>query len=110
MPTAEQTHVRSVYLTFPDVDSALSTARTLVEERLVACVNVLPRATSVYRWEEKVVSEEEVVAFAKTTADKVPAVVDRVGELHPYDVPCVVALAVTGGAAPYLEWVGEETS
>lgn len=101
--------VRSIYLTFPDEETATKIARTLVEERLVACVNVLAQAVSVYRWDSRVVSEAEVVAFAKTTADKVEALSARVSELHPYAVPCVVALAVTGGAAPYLDWVAAET-
>jgi len=103
------TETRSIYLTFPDEDTAISIARTLVEERLVACVNVLPRGTSVYRWQEKVVSEQEIVAFAKTTADKVAALSARVAALHPYDVPCVVALVIDAGSAEYLAWVAAET-
>src|SRR5690606_8407206 len=97
------------YLTFPNEDTALAIARTLVEEHLVACVNVLPRATSVYRWEEKIVAEEEVVAFAKTSADRIEELTRRVVELHPYDVPCVVALDVAAGATDYLGWVEAES-
>lgn len=109
MPTSQTNQIRSLYLTFPNADSALSIAQKLVDERLVACVNVLPRATSVYRWEGNTLSEEEVVAFAKTTADRVAAVVSRVEELHPYDVPCVVALKVTEGSGAYLDWIAAET-
>lgn len=102
--------IRSIYLTFPDVDTALSIARTLLDERLVACVNLLPRATSVYRWEGRVETQEEVVAFAKTSADRVAALSARVAELHPHEVPCVVALDVMGGSLAYLDWVATETS
>ena len=101
---------RSVYLTFPDVDTAMSIGQTLLTERLIACLNVLPRATSIYRWEGQIVSQEEVVAFAKTTADRLAALSDRVAELHPFEVPCIVALDVVGGLPTYLQWVADETS
>lgn len=101
--------IRSVYMTFPDLDSAASVARHLVDERLAACVNLLPRGVSVYRWEGQVNTEEEVVAFAKTTADRVDALVTRVKELHTYEVPCVVALPVTGGLPAFLAWVAADT-
>ena len=109
MPTSQTNQIRSLYLTFPNTDSALSIAQKLVDERLVACVNVLPRATSVYRWESNAVTEEEVVAFAKTTADRVAAVVSRVEELHPYDVPEIVTLAPEAVWPAYAQWAVDET-
>jgi len=109
MKTRSGDEIRSLYLTFPDADSALSIARKLVDERLIACVNKLPRAKSVYRWESEIVNQEEVVAFAKTVAEKVDAVVSRLEELHPYEVPCVVVLAVSGGTLPHLQWVRSQT-
>lgn len=102
--------LRSVYMTFPDLESATTVAKHLVDERLAACVNLLPRALSVYRWEAVVRSEEEVVAFAKTTVEKVEAVISRAAELHPYEVPCVVALAPTAALPAYADWVAAETS
>lgn len=101
--------IRSVYMTFPDLDSAASVARHLVDERLAACVNLLPRGLSVYRWEGQVSTEEEVVAFAKTTADRLDALIARVKELHSYELPCIVALPVAGGLPEFLTWVVEET-
>lgn len=101
--------LRSVYMTFPDLDSATSVARHLVDERLAACVNLIPRAVSVYRWEGQVLTEEEVVAFAKTTTDLVEALVARAAELHPFDVPCVVALQPASSLPAYAEWVEGET-
>lgn len=102
--------LRSVYMTFPDLDTAMSIAKHLVDEHLVACVNVVPRCVSVYRWEGQVCNEEEVVAFAKTTAERFDAVAARVNELHPFDVPCVVALDVAAGLPAYEKWVGQETA
>ena len=101
--------LRSVYMTFPDLDIAMSIAKHLVDEHLVACVNVVPRGVSVYRWEGQVHNEEEVVAFAKTTAERFDAVAARVNELHPYEVPCVVALDVAAGLPAFMDWVIEET-
>lgn len=101
--------VRSLYMTFPDEDSAVRISSALLEENLIACANLLPGARSLYRWNGEVQDDREVVAFAKTTRDRLPRLTSRVAELHPYDVPCVVALAVDGGEQRYLDWVAEET-
>lgn len=101
--------VHAVYLTFPDADTAESIARTLVERRLAACVNVLPVGRSVYRWEDEIVADYEVVAIAKTTRRCLNELIQAVQELHPYDLPGVIAYKAAGGLAEYLEWVGDET-
>lgn len=103
------TSVVAVYLTFPDHASAERLARLLVEERLAACVNVLRGARSVYRWEGAVVSDEEVIAVAKTTRCRLEALSERVHAEHPHEVPCVVAYPALGGLGAYLDWVDEET-
>jgi periplasmic divalent cation tolerance protein len=95
----------SLYVTAPDEELAARLAHTLVEERLVACVNVLPPGTSTYRWDGAVQREPEVVMFCKTTSALADAATARLVELHPYDVPCVVRLAVRGGHGPYLAWL-----
>lgn len=97
------------YLTAPSAEEALRIARTLVEERLAACGNVLGPATSVYRWEGRVREDREGVVVAKTSAERVEAVVARVKELHGYGCPCVVALPIVGGNPAFLEWIGSET-
>lgn len=102
--------VVAVYLTFPDEATARGVARALVERRLAACVNVLPAGTSVYRWQGEIVTEPELVAWAKSTAGQLPALVAAVTELHPYDVPAVMAYPAAGGLAEYLGWVVAETS
>lgn len=103
------TDVRSVYLTFPDLEAATRVGRALLEARLVACVNVLPVARSLFWWEGEIQEESEVVALAKTRAELVPAVAERVRQLHPYDTPCVVAFPVADGDAGYLAWVRSAT-
>ena len=100
--------VSLVLTTAPDTEVAERIARVLVEERFAACANVLPGVTSVFRWEDAVQREGEVLVFLKTTVDGVGALRDRLVELHPYDVPEVVALPVTSGHPPYLAWVREE--
>ncbi len=80
----------------------------LLEERLVACANVVPGITSIYRWEGEVHEEAEVLVVLKTRASLVPTLIARVEELHPYDVPEVLALPVLAGYDPYLEWVRNE--
>lgn len=99
-----------LYSTFPNRAEALSAARQLVEERLVACVNIIDGATSVYRWENEVQEAAEVVLFAKTTAAQVDKAVARVASLHSYDVPCVTAWPLARGNALFCQWVEAETA
>ena len=91
--------------TCPDSRSAATLATTLVEESLAACVNQLPGAVSVYRWEGAVHSESEVLLVIKTTTGRFAAMRERLLTLHPYDVPELLALPVTDGYPPYLDWV-----
>jgi periplasmic divalent cation tolerance protein len=100
-----------VLSTFPSVEVAATVARTLVEERLAACVNVVAPVQSIYRWEGAIHDAAEVLAIIKTTAARVVAMRDRLVELHPYDVPEAIELPVAGGHTPYLAWVtGEVTN
>lgn len=85
-------------------------ARLLVEERLVACVNIVGDVRSIYSWDGRVCDEAEVLCLAKTRADLLPAVMDRVRALHPYRVPEILAFAVVGGSADYLDWLAAATS
>jgi len=96
-----------VLLTGPDRDTMERLARTLVEERLAACVNLLDGLRSIYRWEGSVEQADEVLAIVKTTRDRLGALERRVRELHPYDVPEIIALPVEGGSEAYLDWVSE---
>mgnify|MGYP002351831243 CR=1 FL=1 len=108
--SAEATDVRVVLCTVPDREVALRLSRALVEERLVACVNLLPQVTSVYRWEGAVQEDTELLLMMKTQAARVEALTARVVALHPYDVPEVLVLPVSGGSEAYLGWVRAETA
>ncbi len=80
-------------------------ARALVEERLAACVNVVPGVRSTYRWEGRVETDEEVLLVIKCLESGLQQLVTRLSELHPYEVPEALALPVDGGSARYLDWV-----
>jgi periplasmic divalent cation tolerance protein len=98
----------SLVLTTLGADAdAVALARTLVEERLAACVNVLPPMTSVYRWKGTVEQDREQQIVIKTTADRLTALEARLRALHPYEVPEFLVIPVAGGSAAYLQWVGE---
>lgn len=94
-----------VLSTFPADQDPMPLASTLVDERLAACVNVLPAMRSIYRWEGKVEQAAEHQLIIKTRADRVDAVTARLTSLHPYDVPEVLVLSVAGGADSYLQWI-----
>ena len=83
-------------------------ARALVEERVAACVNIVPGITSIYRWKGTVEQEPELLLVIKTMADRVEAVRARLVELHPYELPEVVVIPIGGGHKAYLEWIGEQ--
>jgi len=101
--------VQVVLVTAPDLETARGLARALVEERLAACVNLLPGLRSIYRWQGAIEEEEEILLVLKTRKGIAPQLEARVAELHPYDVPEVLCLGVSSGHAPYLDWVVQET-
>lgn len=104
------TDVVLVFTTVPNAQSAEAIATALVEERLAACVSMLPPMISIYRWEGSLTRDEEQQLLIKTTADRVPALSERLKVLHPYRVPELLVCTVTGGSAAYLEWVRAETN
>jgi periplasmic divalent cation tolerance protein len=84
--------------------------RALIEERLAACVNLLPAMESVYRWEGRIEQESERQVVIKTSRDRLVALWDRVRDLHPYEVPEFLVLPIIEGNEAYLRWVGESTA
>ena len=98
-----------VMTTLPADADVSSFAHTLVEGRLAACVNLLPAMDSVYRWEGKVEQERERQLVIKTSRSRLPALWDRVREMHPYDVPEFIVLPIAGGSDAYLGWLGDST-
>ena len=95
--------------TCPDAETAATVARALVAERLAACVNRVPGAVSTYRWQGTLHDEAEVLLLIKTTRRRLAALDKRLVELHPYQVPELIALDVADGHAPYLDWLARET-
>ena len=108
VPSGAETDVVTVLMTVPGAEVAETVVRGLLDERLVACGNVIPGAVSLYRWEGRVHRDEEVVVILKTLRRLVPRVLERAGELHPYDVPELLVQDVIDGSRAYLEWVGKE--
>lgn len=99
-----------VYMTARDHRQARRIGSTLIRERLAACVNILGATTSLYRWEGVVRQDREIALLAKTTRPRWKALLKRVKELHPYDVPCVVALPIRDGNPEFLCWLAAETT
>ena len=110
MPTTDDATTVVVLTTMPDEDAAGGLASVLVEERAIACANIVPGITSVYRWDGEVKRDPEVLVVMKTTAGRAESLQARIGVLHPYDVPEILVLPVSGGHAPYLEWVASEVT
>jgi periplasmic divalent cation tolerance protein len=97
------------FVTVPNQNVAVNLARTLVQEKLVACVNIVPGVRSIYAWQGKLCDDLELLCVLKTRRELFPALCDRVSALHPYEVPEVIALPLLAGHAPYLAWLQEET-
>ena len=97
-----------VFSTFASEEEAARVTRTLVEERLIACANLLPGARSIYRWQGKVEDQREVVALMKTRKQDWPALMARLHELHSYDTPECVAVRIAAGAPRYMAWLEEQ--
>lgn len=95
--------------TCPDAATAARIAAALVDDRLAACVNVLPGVESVYRWQGRVERASEVLLLIKSTRERLPALTARVVELHPYELPELVAVDIAGGLPGYLAWIADAT-
>lgn len=95
--------------TCPDADSAGRIATALVDERLAACVNVVPGLRSTYRWQGEVTRGDELLLIIKTSRDRFDALRERLPMLHPHELPELVAVEAADGLAAYLDWVRAET-
>jgi periplasmic divalent cation tolerance protein len=107
---AGETGTLLVITTLPDADSAASVASSLVERRLAACVNILPAATSVYEWEGEIHQDPEHVLLIKTSEARYERLETALMELHPYELPEIIAAPITQGLPAYLHWIKESTS
>jgi len=94
-----------IYITVSNIDEARKIARILVEEKLVACANIINNVTSIYWWEEKLQEDQEVSIIAKTVKKLVDTVIKRVKQTHSYQCPCVVSVKIDDGNKDFLKWV-----
>ena len=99
------TEMLVVFTTYANENDAARVSRVLVEERLIACANLLTGARSLYRWEGTVADEREVVVLMKTRKQDWAALLSRLHDLHPYDTPECVAVRVAAGAPKYMAWL-----
>lgn len=99
----------ALYITVSSKEEGIEIGRSLVDEKLCACANVIDGLTSIFRWEEEVQTENEAVLIAKTRRDLVEAATDLVLLEHSYDCPCIVALPIVGGNPTFINWIGDET-
>ena len=102
--------VAVIYSTIDDIQDARRIATTLVEEQLVACVNIIPKAESIYRWKGKIENAEEIVLIAKTTDQNVKKTIERLKALHSYDTPDIIVLPIVGGLKDYLDYINNATA
>jgi len=98
-----------IYSTIDDIKHAQKIANVLVEEKLVACVNIIPNIISIYRWKGKIENDDECALIAKTTDSNVKKVIQRIKTLHTYELPDIIVLQIIGGLKEYLEYITNET-
>ncbi len=103
------TGIVTIYATFPSAEEAQRIARTMVEERLAACANVLAGCRSIYRWEGAVEEAEEVAALFKTRAEQAQHLIARIAALHSYEVPAITVWPIGDALPAYAEWVKAES-
>lgn len=99
------TGVCMVYIPCPDESCARDIGRKLVEQGLAACANVVPKMTSIYRWEGRLQEDKEALLLLKTVEENIKELQEKVKGMHPYRLPAIVAYPATGGLPEYLDWV-----
>lgn len=100
--------MRVVFCTTP-LDESEKIAKALVKEQIVACVNIIPKIQSHYSWKGELCMDEESLLIMKTKHELVPMVIERINQLHSYDVPEIIAMEIKEGDDKYLSWIGEVT-
>ena len=99
----------TIYVTVPDKETAKKIARILLEERLVACANIIDNLYSMYWWENKIKEKPECLMIMKTKLGLFEKLEARVKELHPYQVPEIISMPIVKGYPPYLHWLSSQT-
>ena len=101
--------VVSVYAIFADVEEAERIGRTVIEERLAACINILPGVRSIYRWQGKIETADEVAAILKTHHWNSDTLITRIAALHSYEVPCIVTWPIDKILRDYADWIEDNS-
>ena len=99
-----------VLVTFPDKEAALNMAKILINEKLAACINILPEMQAVYSWKDELKVDSEVQMVIKTLASKFDVLSERISQLHSYEIAEIIALDIQQGNSPYLNWIKESLS
>ena len=102
--------VNFIYMTAGSREEARTIGKALVVARLAACVNIIDNMNSLYMWQGKVQDDAEIVMIAKTTAERVPALVEKVKSLHSYECPCIVSIPISGGSQAFIDWIAAEVN
>ena len=105
----DEIHYAVIMVTAANLDQAKDIARALVEEEIVACVNILQGMLSIFRWKGKIEEGAECLLIIKTRMSRLPEVISRVKSIHTYDVPEIIALPIIDGNPAYLQWIEEVT-
>ena len=105
----DQTSAIIIFITASSSEEAQNIATALVEEKLVACVNIIPQIRSIYWWEGKVCQDDEVMLISKTKQSLFTPLMDRVKTLHSYEVPEIIAFPISEGSPEYLSWIENVT-
>lgn len=100
--------INMIYITAGSKDEARMIGKTLVSNRLAACVNIIENMNSIYMWDGKLQDDKETILIAKTTKARVPDLIKKVKSLHSYDCPCIVSLPVADGNSVFLKWISDE--
>jgi periplasmic divalent cation tolerance protein len=104
------TMVSIIYSTTDTMATAKTIARQLIKEKLVACVHIIPKIDSIYRWQGKIEEENECVLLAKTSERNIQKSIQKIRSMHPYEVPEIIVFPSVGGLKEYLDYVEEETA
>ena len=102
--------VSVIYSTTDTLETAKTIARVLVKEKLVACVHIIPRIESIYRWQGKIEETNEYILLAKTSERNIQKTIQKIRSLHPYEVPEIIVFPSVGGLKEYIDYVEKEAT